>query len=237
MPLTISEIQGKLRRGVGNPSTTTLSETQILDAIASAVKEYSKGRPIEVLDYLTTEGEKSDYTLSSKTRIMDVKDVYYSTAVSYVFDEYFPDAPNLGRLEGISIFDNPSIWTQYIQRLEQYQRIFDGDFIFNQAAKILTLIPAPTNSGNRVYYVWKQMHEVGETRVTVPEDDIETFLLWAKAECKEMMAGKRGEQIQSVSGYGESVSLGSSSKDLNEEAENLRGRFNKKMCGSTIVVG
>lgn len=237
MTLTISDIQGRLRRGVGNPSITTLSEAQLLDAIASAVKEYSKGRPIEVLTYLTTIGAIADYSLSSKSRIMDVKDVYYSTAVTYTFDEYFPDAPNLGRLEGISIFENPSIWTQYIQRLEQYQRIFDGDFIFSKATKLLTLIPVPTSSGNKVYYIWKQMHEVSETQVTIPEDDLETFLLWAKAECKEMMAGKRGEQIQSVSGYGESVSLGSSSKDLNEEAQGLRDRFNQKMGGSFIVVG
>jgi hypothetical protein len=52
-----------------------------------------------------------------------------------------------------------------------------------------------------------------------------------------MMASKKGNEIQSVSGYGESVSFGATSDSLMKEAQNFKERFEKKFSGSVFIVG
>jgi hypothetical protein len=227
------ELKDKMRRQVGNPSLTQFMEEQADDAVKSAIREYSKHKPIEVLDYLTTIKDEQAYDLSTKSRIIRVKEVYYSTGSEYFPEEVWSDFSMYGRLEGLSLFENPSLWTQYMQRLEQFKAMFNGDFSFEQSTKILRLIPAPSEMGEKVYYIWTQRH----TAETIPEDDIDLVLLWAKGEAKEMMASKKGNEVQSVSGYGESVTFGATSDSLMKEAQNFKERFEKKFSGSVFIVG
>jgi len=229
----LQALKDKLRRQLGNLTTTQFTDEQCEDAVNSAIKEYSKYRPINVLDYLTTGAGQAIYDLSTKERIIRVKEVFYSTGNEYMPEEFWPETAQLGRLEGISIFDNPSIWLQYMQRLEQYKAIFNGDFEYERATKALRLIPPPTIAGKKVYYVWSQRH----TPLTIPEDDVDILLLWAKGEAKEMLAGKKGQEIQSVSGYGESVTFGASSESLMTEAEDFKARFQRKFGGSVLLAG
>ena len=210
-----------------------LSDDQAGDAINSAVKEYSKYRPIRKFDCLTTISEQPAYLLSAKERILGVSDVYYSTLPMYPFQGFWGEVADLGRLEGLSVFENPSLWVQYMQRFEKYKEIFDGDFEYDRTTKILMLIPPPSNSGDKVYYIWTQRHTV----LTIPEDDYDTFLLWAKGESKEMVSGKLGTQISAVSGYGESISIGASSGSLMKEAGDFKSRFQKKFGSSIVTVG
>ena len=210
-----------------------LSDDQAGDAINSAVKEYSKYRPIRKFDCLTTISEQPAYLLSAKERILGVSDVYYSTLPMYPFQGFWGEVADLGRLEGLSVFENPSLWVQYMQRFEKYKEIFDGDFEYDRTTKILMLIPPPSNSGDKVYYIWTQRHTV----LTIPEDDYDTLLLWAKGESKEAMSGKLGTQISSVSGYGESISIGKSSDSLMKEAGDFKNRFQRKFGSSIITVG
>jgi len=210
-----------------------LSDDQAGDAINSAVKEYSKYRPIRKFDSLTTIAGQAAYPLSAKERILRVSDVYYSTLPMYPFQGFWGEMADLGRLEGLSVFENPSLWVQYMQRFEKYKEIFDGDFEYDRTTKILMLIPPPSNSGDKVYYIWTQRH----TTVTIPEDDYDTLLLWAKGESKEMVSGKLGTQISAVSGYGESISIGASSGSLMKEAGDFKSRFQKKFGSSIVTVG
>jgi hypothetical protein len=120
-----------------------------------------------------------------------------------------------------------------MQRLEQYKAIFDGDFDYDESGKTLRLIPTPSTSGKKVYFIWAQRH----TAETLPEDDTDTLLLWAKGEAKEMMSNKASMEIKSVSGYGESVTLGSSAESLMKEAQDFKSRFERKFTGSTIIAG
>lgn len=230
----ITELKDLLRRSLGNVSLTQLTDAQAGDVITSAIREYSKYKPIKVLDLLMTEANKAVYDLSAKTRIMRVTDVFYSTGIEFSLDRDFrPETPGIGNIEGISLFENPSIWLQYMQRIERYKAMFDGDFDFDQGTKILRIIPAPTSAGKLVYYIWSQRH----TSLTIPEDDYDGFLLWEQGRSKEMIATKMGQDIRSVSGYGESVSLGSSPDSVMKEALDLENRFKKMFGGGIIIAG
>lgn len=235
MPLSMDDLKGKLRRGLGNLTLTQLSDDQAQDAVTSAINEYSKHKPNRVLDFIGMTKDKAVYDLSDRQRIMKVKEVYYNVGFEYSFDQSWPepDLLSLGRLEGISLFENPSIWLQFMQRLEQYKTIFQGDFDYNRETKTLRLIPPPSVSGKKVFFIWTQSH-IPET---IPEEDVDTLLLWAKGEAKEMMASKKGSDIQSVSGYGESVTFGTSSDSLMKEAQDFKDRFERKFGGSVFVVG
>lgn len=228
----LSELKGKLRRLLGNPTTNQLSDDQAKDAIDSAVGEYSKYRPIQALAYVTTLVDVATYSLALKERIISVKEVFYTTYSEYVSEDFFM-LPS-GNLEGLSLFENPSLWIQYMQRLESWKRIFDGDFSYDRSTKMLTLIPAPSTAGLKVYYIWSQAHNV----LTVPDSDVDTLMLWAKAEAKDMMGSKKAFEIQSVSGYGESVTFGAKSETMTDEAEKLRERFAKRLGrGIPVLIG
>jgi len=231
----LTALKGRLRRALGNLTTAQFSDDQCTDAVSSAINEYSKNRPVKVLDFLTTVEDQALYDLSSKTGIMKVKEVFYSSSESYQIlpGEIIPDYSLMGRLEGISIFENPSIWLQYMQRLEQYKEIFQGDFEYESSSKMLRLIPAPSLSGQVVYYVWNKKH----TALTIPEEDVDTLLLWARGEAKETISSKKAVEVQSVSGYGESVSFGASAADLIEEAADLKAKFQKKFGSSFFTTG
>jgi hypothetical protein len=235
MSLSMENLKDKLRRGLGNLTLTQLSDDQAGDAVTSALNEYSKHKPNRVLDYIGTKKDEALYDLSDRKRIMKVKEVYYNVGFEFSFDQSWPepDLLSLGRLEGISLFENPSIWTQFMQRIEQYKTIFQGDFDYNRETKTLMLIPPPSVSGKKVFFVWAQNH-IPET---IPDEDVDTLLLWAKGEAKEMMASKKGSDIQSVSGYGESVSFGATSDSLMNEAKDFKDRFERKFGGSVFVVG
>ena len=230
---TLDELKARLRRALGNVPTTQLSDEQLYDALDSALKEYSKYKPIYILDYLTSTKDVATYDLSSKEGIIKVKEVYYSRGPFEYFDEFWPDYSELGRLSGINIFEHPSIWTQFLQRVEQFEYIFECEFEFNQSTKTLRLIPPPDQTGKKIYFLYSKRH----TAETVPEEDIEVLLLWARAEAKEMMAAKKSYEIRSVSGYGESVTLGSTPESLMSEAEELKKRFSKRFGSSAFVVG
>jgi len=231
MVVTENDLKEKLRRSLGNLTLTQLTDDQADDAVQDAIKEYSKYRPILVFDSLATIGEVATYDLSVKERIIKVKEVFYSGGSG--FDEFSSDYSQLGRLEGLSLFENPSLWIQYIQRLEQYKSKFVGDFEYDRSTKVLRLIPLPSESGKKVYYVWLQRHVV----TTIPEDDIEIVLLWAKGEAKEMLASKKSYEIRSVSGYGESVSFGATSDSLMKEAQDLKARFEGKFGKFEFLAG
>jgi hypothetical protein len=210
-----------------------LSDDQATDAVNSAIKEYSKYRPLRNLDSLTTIALQAGYPLTAKQRILRVTDVFYSTLPMYPFQGFWGEMADLGRLEGLSVFENPSLWVQYMQRFEKYKEIFDGDFSFDESSKLLTLIPTPQTAGTKVYYIWTQRH----TALTIPEDEYDRLMIWGKGDSKEMMSGKLGTQISSVSGYGESVSFGASSASLSKEGSDLKERFRKSFGTTVISVG
>lgn len=220
--LRLEVLIAKLRRLLGNIDESRLTPMQARDAVLSAVREYSKYRPIRVLDSLITTKDKADYDLSAKSRIVKVKEIFYSAGPSFEGQSIFPDLH--GRLEGLSIFENPSLWRQFTQKLEQFRYIFDGSFEYDRSGKILRLIPAPSRTGDSVYYVWLQGHNA----LTVPEDDEDVLMLWAKAEAKEMEASQMSVDIRSVSGFGQSVTLGSTPESIMDEAEKLRKNFRNR---------
>ncbi len=232
--MTLDELKERLREELGNPTEARLSDKSCGNAVSGAVKEYSRYRPIRVLDFIGTQKDQPLYSLNDRQRIIRVKTVYYNTGFEWSWDEYFPD-PSVsveGRLEGISLFENPSVWTQYIQRLEQYKGMFDGDFEYDPINKMLRLIPAPSLSGKKVVFVWTQRH----TPETILEDDIDGMLLWAKALGTEILAKAKRDEIKSVSGFGQSITMGASYETLNKDAADLKDEFRRKFGGGSFVV-
>ena len=226
----------RLREEIGSPSTTDYSDTQCGNDVISAINQYSKYKPDEVFDSLTSVVNQSVYDLSEKDRIMNVTMVFYSINLEWEFDRYWPMSIDIGRLAGISLFENPSIWTQYVSRLKEYKAIFERSFEFNRTTKSLRLIPQPIHQ-RAVPYIYTRRH----TAETIPEEDIDDMLLWAKWMAKQALAAKarRSKEITQVSGYGISATISLGAKDLMEEAKEHKDDFERRFgaLSSIMMVG
>lgn len=229
MDKSLDEIKALIRRKAGNPSTADLTNDQVSDAIDSALIEYSKNRPVLVLEYLTTIADTAEYSLSGKTGIMGIEECFYGM-VANVFDTDFPGRIDLPGLSGIQVFHNPSIFIQYMQKVESYDRMFEGDYEWHGDRKKIELIPAPSSTGTKVYYVYQKKH----TLATVPDEDEELFLKWAIAESLEYVMEKRGK-FTAVSGYGQSVSVGLTRTEA--RAKTLKEEFKRAFGGTPILIG
>jgi len=225
----MTEIKALIRRKAGNPSTADLTDDQLTDAVDSALAEYSRNRPVLVLDHLETVEGAAEYDLSAKTGIIGIEDCFYGTAAK-VFDTDFPGRIDLPGLSGIRVFHNPSVFIQYMQKVESYDRIFEGDYEWHGDRKTIELIPAPSRTGTKVYYVYRKMHTIA----TVPSEDEELFLKWAVAESLEYVMEKRGK-FSAVSGYGQSVSIGLNRSEA--RAKTLKEEFRRAFGGTPIAVG
>lgn len=240
MARTMDDLKSKLRRQLGSPSTDEYSEPQIGEDLTSAINEYSKYKPDQVFDTITTVAKQPTYDLSTKARIKDVIEVFYSVNIEWEFDKYWPLSIDIGRLAGISLFENPSIWTQYVMRLKQYKMVFECTYDYNPISQILTLIPNP-DWVKIVPFIYTRLH----TAATIPEDDIDTMFLWAKALAKESWAtptsaNRAKREILSVSGFGISTSVGGvSAADLIKQADKHKTEFERKLGarGSVISIG
>jgi len=202
--MTLEELKDKLRSDLSNPPEDELTDKQAGDAVLAAVSQYSRYRPIRNFGVIYSSRGKDLYDLSDCKRIIRVMKVYYYIGFQWIFQDIFPD-PNLsGRLEGINLFENPSIWIQYMQRLEQYQKIFDGQWEYDKQKKQLRLIPEPTFSNRPIPFRWTQTH----TTETLPEEEVDDIMMWAQAQAKRAMSNQKAREITQVSGYGQSVTIG-----------------------------
>jgi len=230
--MNLAELKNKLRIELSYPPEKQLSDHQAEDAVYAAIKEYTRYKPIVNFDIVYSNRGKALYDLSGRHRLIRVKRVYYYIGFQWIFQDIFPD-PNLsGRLEGINLFENPSIWIQYMQRLEQYQKIFDGAWEYNGQTKMLRLIPVPTFDQRPIPFLWSQLH----LPETVPEEDIDDMIVWAQAQAKRYMASLKQREITSISGFGQSVTIGVSAKDFIADAEKLEEKFKKRFGGTATIV-
>ena len=235
--MTLEELKARLRGDLGEPSETVLTSDQIERAVVSGINEYSRYRPIKNFDYVTTQDGKATYDLSTKLRIMRVKEVYYSTGPDVWLDSDFAGLSSYeldGRLEGINIFENPSIWLQFTQRVEQFNVIFDGSFEWYGSSKLLRLIPTPGTDGKHVFFIWTQRH----TADTIPDEDVDTMLLWSLAVAKEPLLSKMQRGPGQVQGFGQSVTRATTPAELRQEIRDLKKDFDQKLRGgSRVLIG
>lgn len=230
-------LREELRFRLGSPTTTQFSDDGCDRSVKSAIREYSRYKPIRVLDYLVTVANTAVYSLSAKAGILQVKRVWYSTDPTWIFSNYFPDLDMAfqANVEGISIFENQSVWTVYTQKLEQYRNNFEGDHSYNETTKELRLIPTPTTGGDNVYYIWTKQRAAE----TVIEEDIDGVMMWAMAVAKQSMAGAQQQAgIQSVAGFGISGTVSTTPGDLMKESATLKDEFRARFRrGGSVTVG
>ena len=203
MQKTQSEIILKIRRMLANPSEEELSDDQIVDVIEDIIKVYSRYRPIIETGMILTKKDVALYDLKDQSEISpDIIMVFYiirEEGSGEVDDMLF----NFKRLNGLSLWDNPSLLTQFYQKIDSLQNRFKKDWLFEPNKKMLTLIPPPSRDNQKIAVIYGRAHDLS----TIPDEDEDLFIKGAFG-----MAGgilfAIGRDITQVSSHGQTIHIG-----------------------------
>lgn len=213
---------------MGSPSTSELTDTQIENALDSAVNEYSRYKPKRVYTEFETEAHKAEVELTAVipgSAVLEVVDCFYDpTGVFWDSDLYYTlPGVSISGLSGISMFHNPSIVLQYQQKLEAFKHYFGGDWDFYDGT--LRLLPPPSSSGIKVGIIANCLKGLAD----IPDVEEDTLLLWAEAQAGKLLAEKRA-RIASINMEGASVNLDAGQVTL-KLAEQKEKEFRRRLSG------
>jgi len=233
-----TELAQRLRGDVGSPNQTSLPEPQLLQALESARREYSKYRgPLTIGNFDTVANQDEyPYDLDVVCFVIDVLPAVNSLQLeSFVLSEgvVFSDSHFPG---DVSVYDNPSLL--FMRKLkDKMQRQFGGTWEDRGVKEvgdplafkgIIALMPAPKETGQKVYYEYRKW----VTFEQIPPRDEDLLMLWAQAESMEKMATSSFSTgaIRSVSGGGQTISYGGgTTADMKNEIRSRRSEFNLKV--------
>ena len=242
MTKTEALLKEKIRRKLGNVSTTEITDDQLGDVIEDTLYQYSQYKPRKKIGYITTTKDTGEYNVTDsdiatnvESSIISIIDCFYGMSGQY-FDTDFPNILGndfaMGRLSGISLFDNPAITNQYLQKLDYFKRKYGSDWEFwdrGDDAKILVLIPAPSSSGDKIYFLYTYRHT---SILSVSDDDEDVFIDGCLWKATEMMIFSN--RVNSVSSQGESVNINNSIWE--KMSEKYEKRFKSSLGGNANIV-
>jgi len=229
MTKTKQQLIDKARSNLGGPSITELTDTQIGDAVDSAVNEYSKYKPKKVYTEFETEADVATVditTVIEGSAVLGIVDCYYDpTGMFFDSDLYYtlPET-SIVSLSGLSLFNNPSLVVQFQQKLESFKAHFGGDWDFYDDT--LRLFPPPSTTGTKVGIVANCVKTLAE----ISDTDEDTLLLWVEAKAGKILATKRA-QISGVSMEGASINFDTGSATMIKMAESKEKDFKKELGG------
>lgn len=231
MTKTKAELIAKARSNLGNPSETELTDTQIGNAIDSAVKEYSKYKPKKVYTEFETAADEATVDITTVipgSGVLNIVDCYYDpTGIFFDSDLYYTiPCDSIAGLSGLSLFHNPSLVVQYQQKLEAFKSHFGGDWDFYEDT--LRLFPCPSTTGRKVGLIANCIRELAD----VPDIDEDTLLLWAEAKSGKILSEKRA-QISGVTMEGASIKF-DVGKITMKAAETKEKEFKKALGGGSL---
>ena len=205
MTKTKEQLIIKARSNLGSPSVTQLTDTQIGDSIDSAVNEYSKCKPKKVYAEFLTEADVATIDITDvieDSDVLSLVDCFYDpTGTFFDSDLYYtlPEA-SIASLNGLSLFNNPSLVVQYQQKLEAFKSHFGGDWDFYDTT--LRLFPPPSTTGIKVGIIANCSRALAD----IPDVDEDLLLLGIEGKAGKILSVKQSE-LSSVSMEGESISF------------------------------
>lgn len=238
MPFVMNDMVGKLRNRLGNPLTFELSDDAIVNAINSALKEYSKFRPRKKEEVLALHKGQSHYPLDSG--VIAVVDCILA------FREDLK--PNLFPLHDVAFYPENLYGDPYVYRLNRTSRSmqfidelereetdrFDGhEWNYYPGDNILAIFPAPAHEVQTQVTV-----AYGHTEATMPAQDEELMLKYAQAEAMETLGLFRSKVRELPTGVGYKMTLDAGETMLKQAAVKRQEFYDEiRHGGSWIVTG
>lgn len=212
MQETQEQLVGKLRKILGNPGLSELTDEQIEFALENTLAEYSRHRPRKAYRVLNVVAGTSQYILPAD--VLAVEDVAF---------EPFGSA---------SVGSDPGLQA-VINAVDKTQRIMYGpDWEYNTSENILTLTPEPSKT-SVVIYIAHILHSLE----SVSERDRAMFVDYACGEAKEIWGNARNKRLVKVPTATGDMTF-DNGKALREEGALQKARaFSSLKGGSPLIYG
>lgn len=155
MSLVVATERAVVQRMCGYPDNQEISDNQIQEIfLKEALDWLNRRRPKVGLTYLTTVADQQDYA-SKPANAYRVIEVWWQSQGADVFSpdlSYIPSSMEMSNaFAGFSVFDNPSIATEFYKKMSEYDHSFMGSGWETDEGKI-RLEPVPANTGDKVYF-------------------------------------------------------------------------------------
>lgn len=231
MTKTKAQLTLKARSNLGSPSETELTNTQIGDSIDSAINEYSKYKPKKVYAEFETEADvatKDITTVITDSVVLSLVDCFYDPTGFFFDSDLYYTLPEVSimSLSGLSLFNNPSLVSQYQQKLEAFKYHFGGDWDFY--GNTIRLFPPPSTSGIKVGIIANCSLALAD----IPDIDEDLLLLGIEAKAGKILSLSQSK-ISSVSMEGASISF-NAGKATMDTAKEKEKDFRKELSGGYL---
>lgn len=155
MSLVVATERGIVQMLCGYPDSQEISSIQIDSMFTGPALDWlNRRRPKIGLTYFNTVANQMDYS-AKPANAYGVTKVWWQCQGSDVFSpdlSYMPSSMDMtNAFAGFSIFDNPSIATEFYKKVAEYEHTFRGEGWETEEEKI-RLTPAPAGNNEKVYF-------------------------------------------------------------------------------------
>jgi len=215
MPLALEAVRNRTRVDAGSPSTDEISNDSIDKFIGEALDEINKEVAYWAIFYVTSVKDQQEYAIdatvlqvlfcdwSGEQHLSNLFDADFD----YVIDSQFGVDPETGQYQDV------------LRALMRAQVTNRFAYVYREADRILFLIPPPTQSGTKIYYIGEKAWTIDK----VPAR-FEKYVAWyATAQVLRAIARKR-RRLSAVGHTGQATVWSEADPTL-KDAQDLEDKF------------
>lgn len=215
MALDASALRTRIRLEAGNPPVDILPNANIDGFVAEALEEFDRFIPSWAVSYVTTEATTQAYSV-------------HADAIEVVFCDWAGGRRTMADVFG-SDFDIEFPAEGYDVMLDKIPELVDAmklqqiedraDWDWNEASSKLWLIPPPSTTGDRVYYIY-----IKAWTLALCKDRFEKFIVWYAIAQALKVRARRQKRLSAVAHTGNILPWTLSDPEL-ADARKLEKKF------------
>lgn len=181
----------RVRTKTGAPAASAtggdgLDDTAILDCVAEALLKMSQHLDRQVKEYVTSSVGVQGYSVTGAPAV--IRHVFEEASQVVTADDFLLDSGSvLSVADADSVTTNPADYEIYIQNNQHIRRLVINSWHYNPVTTTLTIEPAPSTSGYRIYFI----SGYTQTLATCPAHYEGVLMKYVEAEVLEALAAKR----------------------------------------------
>lgn len=222
MPLTQAQLETEVRGRLGDPPEATLPAAQIQRAIAAALREFSRYRPLHEDTTIQIVADQSDY---------DVEDgVIGAELVAWWPEGVWPELDEIGRMEAAQRTVAKGFWDRLYEGMhaERLETPYECEVIPGTPTKI-RILPTPDCAMTAALQLQR-----ARTLEQLTDWEAEILILYIEGDCEEYIGLKRSKSVMQIPTATGALKLDDGSK-LRIEGARKKREFSKRLGGGASV--
>jgi len=213
--LDASALVTRIRLEAGKPPVDIVPDANIENWIAEALEEFDRYIPNWATSYIETVGDQPDYSVHEDA--IEVVFVGWAGGRATMADIFGGEFDVEFPAEGYDVMLDQV--TQYVDALKAQQIADRADWDWNEATEKLWLLPPPSTTGDRVYYIY-----IKAWTLALCKDRFEKFIVWYAISQALKVRARRQKRLSAISHTGGQFPWTLSDPEL-KDARTLEKKF------------